>query len=332
MIKIVDENFSSEEWNKVVEHPLQSWKWGEARQKMGQEVVKIGVWEKNRLVSGFLLTVHRIPKTNLKIAYLARSSLPNAEVTDFLYKWARHNKVIFIKIEPYVERSSKFKVESLKLKRSPHQLFPDWTMILDISKPEEEILKEMKPKTRYNIRLAEKKGVEVEEMTSERGFEIFSKLYFDTTRRQKYFGHNEGYHRTIFETLKDKLVYILIAFLENKPLAAYELFIFKNRAYYPYGGSSTVDRNLMAPNLLMWEAIKYAKKKNVKYFDMWGSSAPDAPDEDIYAGFTRFKEGYGAKFTEMIGSYDLVVNSFYYNLYSVAYKARNWYLNLVFFR
>lgn len=332
MIKILDSDFSREEWNAVVEHPLQSWEWGETRQKMGVEVLRIGVFLKDKLMNGFQLTVHKVPNTDLKIAYLARSSMPTEEVIDFLYSWAKKNKVFFVKMEPYVEndQDTRNKLQTNpKIQRSTHQLFPDWTMILDITKPEDQLLKEMKSKTRYNIRLAEKKGVTVREETTEKGFEIFAKLYFETMRRQKYFGHNYTYHKGVFDNLKKKMVHVLIASYQNQPMAGYELFLFKDGAYYPYGGSSLENKNIMAPNLLMWEAIKFAKNRGAKYFDMWGASSPDAPVSDIYAGFTRFKEGYGARYLEMLGSYDLVVNPLLYKLYSFAHRARTFILNLI---
>lgn len=341
MIKVI-ENISAEEWNQVIDHPLQSWEWGETRQKMGTEVLRIGVFLKNKLMSGFQLTVHKIPNTDLKIAYLARSPWPNNEVTHFIYEWGKKNKVFFVKMEPYVEKSSTVIsserrnlnkeiphfVRDDRVVRSGHQLFPDWTMILDITKSEEELLKGMKSKTRYNIRLAEKKGVKVQEVTTEKGFETFSKLYFDTMKRQKYFGHNYSYHKGIFDNLRKKMVHILIASYHDEALASYELFLFKDGAYYPYGGSSLEHKNIMAPNILMWEAIRFAKENGAKYFDMWGASAPDAPEDDIYAGFTRFKEGYGAKYVQMIGSFDLVINPFLYKLYSITHKVRERILRL----
>ena len=191
---------------------------------------------------------------------------------------------------------------------SPHPLFPSWTQILDLTKSEDELLKSFHSKTRYNIRLAEKKGVVVKEMSNDKGFEIFSKLYFDTCKRQKYFGHTPKYHQIVWNSLKKDISHILIAFYNDTPLAAYELFYFKNILYYPYGGTSLEYRNLMASNLLMWEAIKLGKKSGAEKFDMWGSLSPGYDSSHSWSGFTRFKEGYGTKFTEFIGSYDQIIS------------------------
>ena len=212
--------------------------------------------------------------------------------------------------------------------KSPHPLFPSWTQILDLTKSEEELLKSFHSKTRYNIRLAEKKGVVIKEMSNKEGFEIFSKLYFDTCKRQKYFGHSPKYHKIIWESLKKDIAHILIAFYNNVPLASYELFYFKKTFYYPYGGTSIEYRNLMASNLLMWEAIKLGKKLGAEKFDMWGSLGPNYDPTDPWSGFTRFKEGYSTKFTEFIGSYDLITNKKLYHLYNLIYTMREQYLKL----
>ncbi len=325
MIKIIPDDFPISEYNKLVLHPLQTWEWGEARKKTGVEVLRLGEYENNQLTNVFQLTFHKIPKTNLRVGYLPRSVFPTKDVLDFLYDYAKKNKIIFIKIEPYVEKS-KLHPTPNTLHSSNHPLFPTWTQILNLNKSEEELLKSFHHKTRYNIRLAEKKGVIIKEMSNDKGFEIFSKLYFETCKRQKYFGHTPKYHKIVWDNFKKNIAHILIAFYNNVPLAAYELFYFKNILYYPYGGTSLEHRNLMASNLLMWEAIKLGKKLGAQKFDMWGSLAPNYDANNSWSGFTRFKEGYGTKFTEFVGSYDLVINPFVYQLYNFSYKIREYYL------
>ncbi|MBI4009047.1 peptidoglycan bridge formation glycyltransferase FemA/FemB family protein [Candidatus Roizmanbacteria bacterium] len=186
----------------------------------------------------------------------------------------------------------------------------------------------MKSKTRYNIHLAEKKGVYVKEISNDEGFKIFSKLYFETCRRQKYFGHSEKYHKILWNKLKHSIAHILIAFYNSTPLAVYELFHFNDTLYYPYGGTSLQYRNFMASNLLMWEAVKIGKKLAAKKFDLWGSLQPDYDVNDPWSGFTKFKEGYGGKFVEFVGSYDLVINPLLYQLYNIVDILRNNFLAL----
>lgn len=305
-------------------HPLQSQEWEEARKEMGIETIRL---------NGFLLTLHKIPFTNYKIGYLPRSKMPDKKILDKLFEFGKKNNLIFIKIEPYVEKS-KFQISNFKsilkskFQISKHPLFPAWTQILDLDKPEDKLLKSFHSKTRYNIRLAEKKGVIVKEESNDKGFEIFAKLYFETCKRQKYFGHNYQYHKTIWKNLKDKIAHILIAYFNNTPLAAYELWYQNKTLYYVYGGTSIKYRNLMASNLLMWEAIKLGKKLGAEKFDMWGSLPPNYDLTHPWSGFTRFKQGYGTKFIEFIGSYDLIIKPFLYKIYNIAYFLREVYLKI----
>lgn len=327
MINIVYNHFDKNLWNETAIHPLQSWQWGEARKKMGIEILRMGEYTNKQITNVFQLTLHHIPYTPFKIGYLPRSKFPSKDVLEFLYYYGKKNNLIFIKIEPSVFNKVTMK-QFNNLIPSPHPLFPSWSQIIDLTRPEDELLKNMRHKTRYNVRLAQKKGVTVKEMSNISGFEIFAKLYFETCKRQKYFGHDYNYHKIVWENLKKEIAHILVALYKNTPLAAYELFHFKDTVYYPYGGTSLEYRNFMASNLLMWESILLGKKLGAKKFDMWGSLQPSYNQDNPWAGFTRFKEGYGGKFIELIGSYDLVTNDYLYKLYTLAQFARNYYLQL----
>jgi lipid II:glycine glycyltransferase (peptidoglycan interpeptide bridge formation enzyme) len=291
---------------------MQSWEWGEARTVMGIKVIKME--SEGRI---YQMTIHPIPHTPYSIGYIPRSDMPTESTLARLYEFGKKSNIIFIKIEPYTPYEDNF-----KLVPSPHPLFPEWTQILNLIPSEEDLLKNMKPKTRYNVRLAEKKGVSVKEMSTDEGYEIFENLYFETCSRQGYRGHTPSYHRLLWNQLKDAQSHILIAFLDNTPLAAYEVLLFKKRMYYLYGGSSLLHKNVMAPNLLMWETIKLGKKYGAEIFDMWGSLPPGYSDSHPWAGFTRFKEGYGTQFLHLTPSYDLVIHPLLYKVYDFIYKIR----------
>lgn len=130
------------------------------------------------------------------------------------------------------------------------------------------------------------------------------------------------------QNLNKLSAHLLIAKYHNKTLTAWILFSFHDTLYYPYGASSTENRNVMASNLVMWEAIKIGKEMGLKYFDMWGALGQNPDKNDPWYGFHRFKEGYGAIHTEFVGSYDLIINPVAYQLYKVADKARWLYLRL----
>lgn len=327
-IELIPETIDPSLFNSAASHPLQSFEWGSARQKMGIEVVRIGEYEDTALTAVFQMTLHAIPATAYKIGYIPRSVAPSKEVIEFLTEFGKKNNLIFIKMEPYVKKTDGFTIHSPKIVSSPHPLFPEWTQILDLTPSEDDLLKNCKSKTRYNIRLAERKGVVVKEESTDEGFEKFIKLYFDTTKRQQYYGHTKEYHQTIWNHLKSSMAHILIAYYENEPLAAYELFHFHDRLYYPYGGSSEKHRDLMASNLLMWEAIRLGKKLNATSFDMWGSLPEGYDPQNPWSGFTRFKEGYSTQFVQYIGSYDLITAPLLYKLYNTSHTLRGMYLKI----
>jgi lipid II:glycine glycyltransferase (peptidoglycan interpeptide bridge formation enzyme) len=329
---ITDSNFNLQ-WEKVASHPLQSWLFGEARRAMGLEILRIGQFLGNTLKNVFQMTIHRLP-FGLKIGYLPRSVLPNKEVLNFFIQLGKKKKLIFIKIEPYIEQNKGKKelaliLSTLPLKKSPHPLFPKWTQMIDLEKNEDELFAQCHYKTRYNIRLAKKKEVKVVEQSDKKGFKIFSDLYFQTCKRQHYHGHNSFYHQTIWQHLNNKIAHIMIAYYKNIPLSAYQLWHYKDNLYYLYGGSSDQHRNLMASNLLMWEAIRFGKKLKAKRFDLWGSLPPDYSLNHSWSGFTRFKQGYGSQFIEMIGSFDLIISPAAYCLYNIVYPIRQLMLRFI---
>lgn len=328
---ILDDSTDPKKINAVATHPLQSWEWGEARKKMGIEVVRLGEFDDNTLTNVFQLTFHNIPRSPFSVGYLPRSVFPSTAVLQKISEEAKKRQAIFVKLEPNVSREECAKnymqSASMKLLRpAKHSLFPKWTQRLDLTISEEKLLNNMKAKTRYNIRLAEKKGVIVKEMTNDEGFDMFIKLYFETTARQKYHGHTRAYHETIFKTLEKSMSHIFIAFYDGVPLSAYHLFAFNNVLYYPYGGSSLLHKNLMASNLLMWKVIQFGKKEHCTAFDMWGSLSPDYDPTTTWGGFTRFKEGFGSEFFEFCGSFDLVENTFAYSAFNTAQSFRKKFL------
>jgi len=276
------------------------------------------------------MTLHKVHKLlPFTLGYLQRSSVPSITFLEFLRTYAKQKGLFFVKMEPN-EESQKSKVKSLKSKtlgivESTHPLFPNWTMKLDLTSSIEELKANLHPKNRYNIGLSSRKGVIVKNVTNDtQGFKDFKQLFFATTKRQNYNMHNEHYHNIVFKHMKDaSIAHIFTAYLDNKPLASYEIFLHKNVLYYPYGGSSDTNRNVMAANLLMWSVIEWGKQHGATMFDMWGAMDPKQYEQypnDPWAGFTRFKLQFNATFTQMIGSYDMVLNPILYWLYTILYK------------
>lgn len=313
--------------SKSSNHPLQSFEWGSFREKSGVKVVR---------ENGLQVTIHRVPKTPWNIGYFPKGSLPNNKIIETLRKIGARENCIFIQLEPNIYKNDKrFNYKSLGLRLSAHPLFTKFTFLLDLTKSEDELLKAMHQKTRYNIRVAQKHGVEIIEDNSEEAFREYLRLTEETTARQGFYAHTKDYHQQMWNTLKtaqidkEKLsAHLLMAKYNQKVLAAWILFVFKDTLYYPYGASSSENRETMSSNLMMWEAIKFGKKMGLKKFDMWGALGTEPDKNDPWYGFHRFKEGYGPKLVEFVGSYDLVIKPSLYNLYLIADKMRWFFLRL----
>ncbi len=315
---------------KTVIHPLQSPEWGEFRKKTGVKVVTS---------EGLQLTIHRIPHLPWTIGYLPKGPLPTSKMLSKLAKIGREENCIFIQLEPAVIKThnSELITHNLGLRPAARPLFTKNTFQLDLTQSEEELLKNMHPKTRYNIRVAQKHGVEVTEDNSDKAFETYLKLTRETTTRQKFYAHNEEYHQKMWQALKPTgIAHLLLAYYSPKtsnlkpiPLVAWIVFIYDGVLYYPYGASSDKYREVMASNLMMWEAIKFGKRMSCHTFDMWGSLGPNPDKNDPWYGFHRFKEGYGGKLVEFMGSFDLVINPFPYQFYKITDKLRWLFLHLI---
>ena len=333
MKKFIDINEDlKEKYNALINHPLQSFEWGEFRKKTGVEVIRRALSETRTLSDAFSITVHKIPKSPFKIGYLPKGENPTQELISELEKIGRSKRCIFIQLEPNLEES-KLKLKHQFIKPSAHPLFTKYTFVLDLKKSEEELLKNMHPKTRYNIRVAQKHNVEIIEDSSKKGFMEYMKLTEETTNRQRFYAHSNRYHEILWETLpkkiaKNTLSYHLFhaKYKDEKgktfTLASWVLFVFKDTLYYPYGASSSLFREVMASNLLCWEVIKFGKKLGLTNFDMWGALGPEPDTHDPWYGFHRFKQGYGARLVEFAGSYDLILNPALYSGYKIADKIR----------
>ena len=290
-------------------HICQSPEWGEVKTKIGTPAVRVGEVQ---------FTLHKVPLLPFNVGYCPKVDVEKIDWEKLKVAGKEHN-CIFIKIESN-EAVSRDDIKKAK------PIFATQTILLDLTKPEEELLVSMKQKTRYNVRLAQKKGVVVEERNDEESLEIFLKLQKETVKRQGFFVHPDSYYRTVWEVLRPKgMAHLLIAQVENTPVVAWLLLKYQDTLYYPYGGSSTEFKKYMASNLMMWEAIKLGKKLGCKTFDVWGATDDKT---DPWYGFTRFKLGYGGQLVSFPGAYDLVLKPVWYKVFILADKLRWLLLNL----
>jgi len=320
-------------YQSIANHPVQTWDWGDFQESQGHKVYRLGVFENDKILSAYSVSFHKIPKTNYTIGSLLRGPAIDQEMLDNLRKIALDENAIFIKLEPNQIQKTYDSTNTptthlpdpdfKDLLSSPKVAFYPFTYIVDLTKSEEDLLKNMHSKTRYNIRLANRHNVEVKREVTDQAFETYLKLLFDTTKRQGFYLHSQNYHRTLWKMLKGTgMLNIFTAYYQGKALSSFMTFTLGDTLYYPYGASLDLHREVMAPTLLMWEVIKYGQSQNLKSFDMWGALGPEAKPTDQGAGFTRFKQGYGGQLVQFIGTYDYVINPNLYKAYNIVDKIR----------
>jgi len=286
---------------------------------MGIDVVRVIIEENNNTIQCYQITFHKIPKTSFTIGYFPKGPYPDERMEKELRNIGKEKKALFIQLEPNTPIDEKPKLKQHALISAHHPLFTKYSFIVDLTLSEETLLKLMHPKTRYNIRVAEKHGVIVKEDNSETAFQEYLRLSKATTERQGFYAHNDLYHQTLWNILsKTGIAHLWTATYNGETLVAWIIFCWKNSLYYPYGASSRNHREVMAPNLMLWELMKWGKENDFKYFDLWGALGPNPDTKDPWYGFHRFKEGYHPKLIEFVGSYDLVIYPFFYKLYCFA--------------
>jgi len=250
---------------------------------------------------------------------------------------ARDNRSIFYRLELDVPlHNSSFIIHHSLFKKAFEEMQPEHTLILDISKSEDEILKQMKPKGRYNIKVAQKNQIKVVE---EKDTINFFKLYSSMSQRHNISHRNAAYFQKLIDILGVKgYCKVFTAVLEqnnelriknggeNKkadqiPIASVIISFYGDKAIYLFGGSSDSHKNLMAPYLLQWTAIREAKSQGCTEYDFFGTAPPDKPNHP-WRGVTDFKKKFGGQEIKLAGSWDLILRPLEYQLFKIAEKIR----------
>ncbi|HSL46471.1 MAG TPA: peptidoglycan bridge formation glycyltransferase FemA/FemB family protein [Anaerolineales bacterium] len=318
------------EWNQFLQkypnaHLLQTGEWGELKSGFGWEAVRI---IDDEFEAGIQVLLRKLP-FGYRIAYAPKGPVGRPENITFWLEVGQtcmKRRAIFIQLEldgwespEYWEQVHHTLLRWLHpIRLSPHNIQPPRTLIVEINGSEEEILARMKQKTRYNIRLAEKKGVAVRAWDD---IGSFHKMMLLTGSRDGFGVHSLEYYRRAYDLLYPKqMAQLLVAEYGEKPLAA--LFVARNgnRAYYLYGASTDEERNRMPTYLLQWEAMKWARALGCEEYDLWG--VPDEDKATLEANFEkrsdglwgvyRFKRGFGGQLKRAPQGVDHVLNPFLY--------------------
>jgi lipid II:glycine glycyltransferase (peptidoglycan interpeptide bridge formation enzyme) len=335
-------------WNDFVgskEHAefLQSWEWGEFQEKVegpvlsassersrtGAEgkILRFGIEENGELIAAATLVKKTLP-LGMNYFYCPRGPVFDYRSSIFslqfffdeIKKIADKEKVIFLRFEP----DNQSQITNYKLQiRKTIDIQPSQTIILDLAKTEDELLAAMHQKTRYNIRLAEKKGVKIQEATrggflagdGEKELEKFWNLMQKTSGRDGFTPHDKDYYEKLLHAAPEKFK-LFFALFEDEIITAGIFGFFGDTATYLFGASGDENREVMAPYLLQWEIIKKAKAAGCKFYDFFGI------DEKKWPGVTRFKRGFCGQEINYPGTFDAIFDRFNYKIYKILRRAR----------
>lgn len=278
---------------------LQSWDWGIFQEVLGRNVIR---FSDDAGMAQIIITPLPL---NLCWAYIPRGPIFfNAEkAKDFIVKIIKTvpKNTVFIDFE--ISQDIDLNLPKFKSRQ------PEKTLILNLEKSEDELLGAMHPKTRYGIRIAEKKRLEFRELDNEMEFYKVLKM---TSGRQKFRTYNELYFNLMKKNLDSERLKFFGILNGGKVIASGLFYSFAGIATYLHGGSDYESRALMAPYMLHWEAIKFFKKSGVKFYDFWGV------DENRWPGVTRFKTRFGGEIKEYPGARVKILKPFWFKIYQVA--------------
>lgn len=307
-------------------HLLQTAEWGELKSGFG--------WKPVWIVSenmGVQILFRKLPYGK-SIAYIPKGPINlGNELLNEIDQVCFENNAIFLKIEPdlWEPLKEEFLInDSQWVPTDPIQ--PRRTVVVALTGSEEDILSRMKQKTRYNIRLAEKKEVLVKPSAN---IDEFHRLTLQTAQRDAFGVHSAQYYQRVYDLFHpDGNCELLTAYFDNKPLAALMVLAHGETAYYLYGASSDLERNRMPTYLIQWEAMKWARNRRCCRYDLWG--IPDMDDEELEKEFLkrrthdglwgvyRFKRGFGGETQRSVGAWDRIYNKPVYWFYQQFMRLR----------
>ena len=295
--------------------------------------LKAPLWEAERLAWGpddrpraaAAILTRRLPRLPVRIQYVPKGPVARQDMAAWrealagLEERARASGALFIKIDPDVDAESEFgKALMAELRArgwvfSAEQIQFRNTMLSDLTAGEDALLAGMKQKTRYNVRLAARRGVRV---SASDDFETFYALYRETAARDRFLIRPKAYYLAVMSRMQTAgLGQLLLADVEGEPVAGLFLFRFGPTAWYFYGASSGRHRKLMPTYLLQWEAMRWAMNQGCAVYDWWGAPNELSEDDPMW-GVYRFKAGFGGRFTRWIGAWDYAPRPALYRAYT----------------
>jgi len=343
---------SPREWDGFVRHSpsghlLQSWAWGDFKARFGWHPVRMAVVDGSQILAAAQILFRPLPTGLLTTAYIPKGPLVNhsrpirssaSSLLSALHDTCRRNRAISLKVEPDWEDSTEAR-EWLELQgfvRSEQTVQPRRTVVIDLTADEETLLAQMKAKTRYNIRLAQRRGVTVRQGT-EKDLATFYQLLKITGQRAGFGIHTQAYYTQAWKLFAaQQSVASFMAQFKGETIAAIMMFAWGGKAWYMYGASSNKGKRHMPNHLLHWEAMRSAKARGCRTYDLWG--IPDVDESALgpetaeaekqgilstgLGGLYRFKRGFGGREVRYVGAYDHIYNKPLYRLLTGAWNWR----------
>ncbi|MDO8676714.1 MAG: peptidoglycan bridge formation glycyltransferase FemA/FemB family protein [Candidatus Azambacteria bacterium] len=313
---------------------------GKWQEMMGRKVIRFEIRNHSEIIGFFQIIKYSLPfeQSFLYVPHNFIVTHDNKFLEEFykkLFEIGKEEGAMFVRFNQFLRTENNFEKyfnssTLLTIKKVPSYGYqssyfqPKFEWILNLEKSEEEILNGMHPKTRYNIGLAERKGISIEIIGGnfEQYFNDFYKLLEQTAKRDSFGLHPKIYYRNIFETLNSENAFLAVARYDNNILLANLVLLYGNTAYFIFGGSSDEYKNLMAPHLAHWESIKESKNRGFKFYNFGGVDG--GGNYGSYGGISIFKRRFGGELLEHSDSYDIVLKHAWYYLYNL----RKWVLNL----
>lgn len=288
---------------------LQSWQWGEFQKQAGEKVDR-QTWTHDKEIVGVAQWLEReLPLFGqYKFCPKGPISIKKIDVAD-------EAKDLFLRIEPSEKHLLTNAHKSIDLN-------PADTLITDLTKSEGELFAQMHSKTRYNIRLAKKHGVEVS--FSNIQIDDVWQLFEQTASRGVFRLHPKTYYQKMVDTLSEEYcqAFFASASYQGEIVAANVMIDFGNTRTYLHGASSNTHRKVMAPYVLHWVLMQDAKEKGLTHYDWWGVAPVEAGKEHPWSGISRFKRGFGGEEVGSPGTYDVVLKPKMYWFYGIMRQVR----------
>jgi lipid II:glycine glycyltransferase (peptidoglycan interpeptide bridge formation enzyme) len=328
-------------------HILQSWTWGDLKARFGwPDPVRLAVIEDGRPLAAAQVLFRPLPVGWWTTAYVPKGPLLDTTRPDTarallaeIHDLCQRRRAVSLKVEPDWEYTTDGDAwwQDLGFCHSAQTVQPRRTVVVSLETEETSILAQMKSKTRYNVRLASRRGVTVRQGAAA-DLPTFYRLLKITSDREGFGIHTEEYYSEVWQAFAAcGCAALLIAERQGRDLAALMAFRWGSKAWYLYGASSGEERQRMPNHVLQWEAMRWAKAGGCRTYDLWGIPDLDesqvGPDIDQaekrgvlsrgMGGLYRFKRGFGGREVRYLGAYDYVYSAPLYRLLSAAWRWRS---------